>query len=91
MRATPGLQCGGYVLVLRCPDCLEAHEAFIILDTRHTSDANGGSLRPVLHAKAVDHLCGQTNAVDQVDVVDADTDQVGTRPFDFRERAAGER
>ena len=53
------LRCHGYVMVLECPDCRQDQSVKVTLGTTHTSTIDGSKLRPTLHAKPVDHRCGQ--------------------------------
>jgi hypothetical protein len=82
----PTLDSGGYIQTMRCPTCAQPQEVYIVLGCRQTVDEEGGTLKPTLHAKAVDHVCQQRSLLDE-NVVDA----VGTPTmFDPRQRAAGE-
>jgi hypothetical protein len=73
-------------MVGRCPNCLEAVETVIELGVRYQVEAAGKStIKATMHTTPVKHRCGQISALD------TDTDEVGTRPLDFAERAAGER
>lgn len=86
----PSIDCGGYVLVMRCPSCKCPAEVFITISTRLTVDVGGASLRPAFHGTALEHKCGQQSLLDQQGIVDADTDDVGTvAMFSGRDRAAG--
>ena len=85
MTSTPAIACGGYVLTMTCPNCRGSADVFVILDTRLTVEKDGGTLRPSFHSTGVDHRCSQPSMAD----LPAE-DEVGTRPFDFAERAAGE-
>ena len=82
----PPIPVGERIMVGRCPNCLEAVEARIELGVRYqVDDAGISTIKPVMHTKPVPHRCGQISALDP------DTDEVGTRPLDFAERAAGDR
>ena len=83
---TPAIDCGGYILLMRCPSCNGGAEVFVVLDTRLTVEKDGGTLRPSFHSSGVEHRCGQLTTHD----IDPGVDEVGTRAFDFAERAAGE-
>ncbi len=87
----PSIECGGYVLVMRCPACRCAAEVFITLATRLTVDVGGAALRPAFHGTTLEHKCGQRSMLDVDRVVPDDTDAVGTvSMFSARDRAAGE-
>lgn len=72
------IDCGNYVVIMRCPRCREPQEVFVGIQTRLTVDLENATLRPVLKAKAVDHMCGQGSLLDHENVVDADTGDLFT-------------
>lgn len=86
----PSIECGGYVLVMRCPSCKCPAEVFITVSTRLTVDVAGASLRPAFHGTALEHKCGQRSLLDVDREIPDDTDDVGTvSMFSARDRAAG--
>ena len=86
----PSIDCGGYVLVMRCPTCKCAAEVFVTISTRLTVDVGGAALRPAFHGTALEHKCGQRSTLDIDRELPDDVDQVGTvSMFSARDRAAG--
>lgn len=73
-------------MIGRCPNCREVVETMVDLNVRYQVEAGGKStVKATMHTKPVTHRCGQISALDD------GSDEVGTRPLDFAERAAGER
>jgi hypothetical protein len=88
-RGLPPIPVGERIMVGRCPNCREAVETMVDLNLRYQVEAGGKStVKATMHTKPVEHRCGQISALDGDD---GDTDDVGTRPMDFAERAAGEK
>lgn len=88
MPSPPPLRLGHYVLLLVCPTCGQGQETAVYLGTRVTADDSGAQVRATLSSRAVDHICGQIHMA--AGPPDEDSDDVGTRPMDFREASAGE-
>lgn len=85
-KGLPPIPVGERIMIGRCPNCLEAVETMVDLNMRYQVEAGGKStVKATMHTKPVSHKCGQISTLDH------ETDEVGTRPLDFAERAAGER
>ena len=81
------IDCGAFVLLLKCPRCGVGQECYITLTARLTVDVEAAALSAKLHTKSVDHRCagGGYTVTPPAEVVD----EVGTPAFDFRDLAAG--
>jgi hypothetical protein len=80
------LTCGTYLLEVKCVECGAGVDMLITLFGRTTIDPTGGTIRPVLSAKPVDHMCGQLRLHTAAGELVPDDDQP---ELDYRERAAG--
>ena len=66
-------------------ECGAGVDVLVTLFARTTIDPTGGSIRPVLSAKPVDHMCGQT----RLHTSSGDLYPDDQPALDYRERAAG--
>lgn len=80
---------GDYLVTLPCPRCEWRAEVWVTLTVEMKAVRGAGELRCKMKSKPAEHLCRDEVKRKLADL--DETDDVGTRPLDFRERQAGDR